>query len=417
LIHAQMFSGHGAAAAFAFFGFSGIRLLKERAGAGGTSPGAVAQGPSKGGTVISAGLVSFLSGLAAGLAALCDYTAMVLALLLSLYALFSPLSKRCKALFFCGGALCAAVLAAYNWRCFGSPLSFSYAFQVTRLFAEQSKRGLLGIGLPGIGPLAALLLSPSRGLLVIMPVFLLSLFGLWDMVRRRILPAETLLILAAVVGYLLINAGFYGWHGGWAYGPRYLVPMFPFLALCMVFAPRHPLVWGSLLGISALQVHLAAVGLPHTPPQIKNPLMELVLPCLREGYLADTWPGWLGVPAVAAIPLYATAVALLAGIAWHSAWRQDLPEGGRSGPWPSPSAGKAGLAWTAVLLLGLITSQLLLVRTAPPSPLSYYRNRLLSQFHNRDRIDAHIASLAEAYRKARETGDTSDESRVTGQES
>src|SRR5205814_1133294 len=35
---------------------------------------------------------------------------------------------------------------------------------------------------------------------------------------------------AIVLAYLLLNAGLVDWHGGWAMGPRYLIPAIPFLA-------------------------------------------------------------------------------------------------------------------------------------------------------------------------------------------
>jgi hypothetical protein len=248
LIHAGMFSGHGMAGAFGFFGFVALIRLKEESSLSLSETVNLSPYPNKKGDISQDPVrtkskkcgIAFatLGGLSTGLGALCDYTAMYIAVVLSIYAFIVHIPVRNRLAFISGGVLCVILLGAYNWHCFGSPFTFSYATQMTREFAEQSKQGFLGITLPKTGPLIALLFSPSRGLFAIMPVFLFSLLGLWHMLQGRSLRIEAVVILVVFLGYLMINAGFYGWHGGWAYGPRYLVPILPFLAVPLVFAPR-----------------------------------------------------------------------------------------------------------------------------------------------------------------------------------
>ena len=43
-------------------------------------------------------------------------------------------------------------------------------------------------------------------------------------------------IVAVALTFLLINAGYYYWHGGWSTGPRHMVPMLPLLGLALAFA-------------------------------------------------------------------------------------------------------------------------------------------------------------------------------------
>jgi len=41
-----------------------------------------------------------------------------------------------------------------------------------------------------------------------------------------------------------------------------------------------------LFVLSAFQVLPAVIGMPHVPETVRNPLMEIVIPCMAEGYLA-----------------------------------------------------------------------------------------------------------------------------------
>ena len=51
---------------------------------------------------------------------------------------------------------------------------------------------------------------------------------------RRGLGAESVLFSVLALTFLLMNVSFNGWHGGSSFGPRYLIPAIPFLALALV---------------------------------------------------------------------------------------------------------------------------------------------------------------------------------------
>lgn len=362
-VHAGIFSGHSMAGTFSFLGFAGAQRLRRKGS----------------GTLLAA-----LSGLAVGFGALCDYTAMYLAAVLSAYVLWCRIPGRAKAAFLLAGASCAAVLMVYNHACFGSALSLSYGHQTLAEFAEGSERGLLGVSLPAMKPLAQLLVSPARGLFFIMPVFLFSLFGLAELRKRRELRPEIRVLVAASAGYLLINAGFYGWHGGWTYGPRYLVPMLPFLALPMAFAPLRTPFFALALALSVLQVGLSVVGMPHTPEAFLNPLPDVILPLMQRGYTADTWLGRLGVGSALAIPFGVAATALLAGASLRAAARLEAPGAGVD------ALGRPQRIAVVVAAVG-IAGALLTVRAAPGAA-DPYLERLLRSYH-RSALDVHLREL------------------------
>ena len=67
----------------------------------------------------------------------------------------------------------------------------------------------------------------GRGLFVLSPLLLLAVLG-WPALRRRA-PAAAWLALGQLTVLALFFAAFDGWHGGWCWGPRYLLPAVPLL--------------------------------------------------------------------------------------------------------------------------------------------------------------------------------------------
>jgi len=353
LIHATLFSGHQTAASFAFFSFFLLFRLAGRT----DSPD-----PSS----LQSLITSLVAGIFAGIAALADYTAIFIALVLSVYALLSRMSWKYKALFLSGGLICAMVLAGYNWTCFGSPWSFSYSHLSFGAFRDGAAKGVLGISFPNPAALLSILASPSRGLFFIMPVFLFSLTGFRAMWNHKMRRPETAVLLVIVVGYFLINAGFYAWHGGWTFGPRYLVPMLPFLVLPMVFSPWDSKAFLLLFAVSLFQVIPAVVGFPHAPQEIKNPVVELILPCMGYGYLAFNPLKWNGS---GELYLVVAVMLITAGTVFLAFRRLPSDE---TADRLSPLTQRLMVVWVLAIIVVLSVQ-----RTAPSTLVHYYRSRIL----------------------------------------
>jgi hypothetical protein len=188
-----------------------------------------------------------LAGLAAGIAVLFQYAAVLIAVALLVLA---ALRRRRAALWFVLGAVPPAVaLAAYDWAAFGSPFHLSYRY-VAYPFAERQHHGFFGIGVPTPGGLREVL-AGSRGLLVFSPVLLAAAFGLvrwwW---RERC--ADAVVAGVVSVAFVLLAAGYFLPYGGNSPGPRFLAPALPFLALGLPFAiqrsPRTTLVLALVAG-------------------------------------------------------------------------------------------------------------------------------------------------------------------------
>jgi hypothetical protein len=112
------------------------------------------------------------------------------------------------------------VIAVYNYLRFGNPLTTGY-------LPEES------FSAPWILGIVGQLFSPGRGIVFYSPILLACLAALPRFVRRHRLLA--VLVLATAGCYLLLYGKWFMWHGGFAWGPRFLVPVIPLL--CITLAP------------------------------------------------------------------------------------------------------------------------------------------------------------------------------------
>jgi len=82
---------------------------------------------------------------------------------------------------------------------------------------------------PWLFGVAGLLVGPARGFFWYSPILLLGFWG-WGWFRQH---ARWLfwIIIATCVSYILLYGKWYMWHGGYSWGPRFLVPIVPFCAL------------------------------------------------------------------------------------------------------------------------------------------------------------------------------------------
>lgn len=123
----------------------------------------------------------------------------------------------------------AALWAAYNYVRFGSVSETGYGLEGTSVSSLDFTPGVL------LPHLAALIISPGRGLLFYMPVLVLAVPGFLLFLRSR--RAEALLCLSIFLSTWLLHSASL-WDGGWSWGPRFLLPVLPLFVLCAGFALR-----------------------------------------------------------------------------------------------------------------------------------------------------------------------------------
>jgi hypothetical protein len=256
------------------------------------------------------------AGVCAGAAIVVELPLVLLAVALGLYALSGNSRVRRLAAYAAGAVAGALPLLAFNWWAFGSPVRLAYQNAV--LDPGSSGHDVLagsrffGVGLPSPRVVVELLFSP-RGLLVLTPVLALGWLGA-VLLHRQGRRAEGLLLGLLPLGFVVYNAAYAVPFGGFAAGPRFLVPAIPFLAvgLAPVFALRRLTAWTLALVSAGVMVVATAAQ-----PMLENDDTRKWLRDWADGDLTHTvvtlaggGHGWLAiVPFVVAVTAAAAAAA------------------------------------------------------------------------------------------------------------
>jgi hypothetical protein len=209
-----------------------------------------------------------VAGLLAGLAFATEYPLALAAAVLGVYAILGHGSRVRRGLVYGAGALVGALpLFAYNLWAFGSITHLSYANAVKQQGVSghdllgSNAGGFFGVGVPD--PTVTLdLLFSAKGLFTLAPVLVMGVVGT-VLLHRRGRRAEAWVIGGLAVAYLLYNSGYWLPFGGGTPGPRFLMPIVPFLALPLALAYRRfPLTTFALAVPSALFMLSATLTFP-----------------------------------------------------------------------------------------------------------------------------------------------------------
>jgi 4-amino-4-deoxy-L-arabinose transferase-like glycosyltransferase len=265
--------------------------------------------PGRGlGPLLAAGFLSgyaTLTELPMGLVA-----AIVLGRLVSL-AVSRRVPVQAIGAFLVGAIPPALMLVGYNMLAFGSPLSLGYFHEDLREFSRvHSSANPLGLQLPDLTKMVPLLFSPARGLFVFAPILLLAPVGWWRMGRVGGRPGLALTSLGIALAVFGVNLSYPEWTGGWATGPRLLVPLLPFSMLGVAGFLVEPcrrwrIVVSAILALAGAGLMLLYAGaggrVPHT---IAHPLRDFVWPVWQAGpqHMTRTLIGVLDPERVAQMP-------------------------------------------------------------------------------------------------------------------
>jgi len=225
------------------------------------------------------------------------------------------------------GGVIAAGWMIYNTAIFGGPLALGYSN--SELWHAQHDTGFMSLTWPHGDALWGITFGVFRGLFVLSPILLASLPGFVLWWRSREYRPAFWVALLSVLGFFWFNASSSMWWGGFAVGPRYLLPALPFLALPMIFVWR---AWGQrvwlrvALAALALWSLLATWGLTladqsFPPDTLPNPLIDYAWPNWLSGNIARNWGTLLGLHGAASLIPLLLALLLVVAAWWLSSRR------------------------------------------------------------------------------------------------
>lgn len=218
-----------------------------------------------------------------------------------------------------GAAPFLALLALYDGAAYGTLLPTGY--EHSTLWQDRHGEGFLSLTYPKTDALWGITFGDFRGLFILAPVLLLAIpgFVVWWRVRRD--RAAWWVALSAVVMFFLFDAASSMWWGGFAVGPRYLLPMLPFCcypigALIPLFVRRWriAIAAGALVLFSLVQVWMQLLaGQEYPPDTLRHPLTQYVWPHLAAGDVARNLGMAIGLHSLWSLAPLVIGLALLGG--------------------------------------------------------------------------------------------------------
>ncbi len=248
---------------------------------------------------------ALIAGFFAGWATLLEYHALPVSVCLAAFAGLTFYRPTRLAALAAGGLFHAALMAFFQWRAFGSPLTPGHRMSENGEFARLLNQGYFGIQTPDLGHAGSLLFSRSYGLFGTSPYLWLGLLaipltvfgGFGGAKSRGARRTAALVWLGTNTVLVLTVSAAINWRGGWTVGPRYLGACSAFLVYGAITAlerlarrgrARRTWVRGLAVGAacaSAAQTGVISLLSNSLPESVGRPLPELGLPLLRAGYL------------------------------------------------------------------------------------------------------------------------------------
>jgi hypothetical protein len=260
-------------------------------------------------------------GLLLGYSVITEYPSVLIAGILFLHTFYHLKDKRRIGWVILTGALIGIGWMTYNNAIFGSPLELGYGY--SELWIEQHHTGFMSLTLPHWSAIWGITFGKFRGLFVLSPLLLLALPGFilwWRSGEHR--PTFWVTLINVLIVFLF-NSSSIMWWGGFAVGPRYLLPMLPFMVLPVVFVFRE---WGKRAWLKGIVVvlytwsllatwGLTLAGQAFPPDTLHNPLLEYAWPNWKASDIARNLGMFLHLPGIASLfPVLTGAISLLVAL-------------------------------------------------------------------------------------------------------
>jgi hypothetical protein len=155
---------------------------------------------------------------------------------------------QCLLAFFLPLAAALAIILFHNYARFGDCFSLG-PNTYDKGFSNPIWLGLFGY-----------LFSPGRSIFLYSPPVLLALFTFSGFYRKFRLEAVLFLSITAI--YLVLYSAFGYWHGGWSWGPRYLLPIMPLLVIPLGYflGSKPRMIFVMLLAVLGIGMQILGVA-------------------------------------------------------------------------------------------------------------------------------------------------------------
>ncbi len=153
----------------------------------------------------------------------------LLVMMASGYSAFEPQRPRMMklirdvAVFLAFSVPFLGIIMWYNNHRFGSPFETGFQLLAAKTGLDFFSGTPLFVGLRGF------LLSPGKGFFYYSPIAIFFFLAIVSFYRRH--PGPAIAFVMIILSYLLFLSKNIYWHGDWAWGPRYLLAITPFVIL------------------------------------------------------------------------------------------------------------------------------------------------------------------------------------------
>ncbi len=263
---------------------------------------------------------SVLIGLLLGLTVIMEYPLAIMVGWLGV--LFIVRLVQCKRLWLIvpsilAGALPVAIQMYVHYASFGDPFATGYGYKSSRTQQSYHETGVFGVYLPTFESVYGVLISPSRGLFYFSPFLLFGFYAIYRMIRTASTRLQGIICAGSVVSFTLFAVSVVDWHAGWTVGPRYYLPVIPFLIIPLlqtgVVDNRliRRVIYPALILWSVIHCVVITSAFHLIPEIFGVPLWDFSIPLLSRGYGVFSLPEALGIPgSVSRIILYGIVLTL-----------------------------------------------------------------------------------------------------------
>ncbi|HUN06231.1 MAG TPA: hypothetical protein PLQ56_06500 [Aggregatilineales bacterium] len=206
----------------------------------------------------------WLVGLLFSLATITEYPIVPMLGIIFIWAVIQMPNRLALYRVILGAIPLGLIFMAYNYAAFGSVLPVGYQYSTN--WQGEHQTGFLSLTVPSLESLVrlyGLTFSPIRGIFLMSPFLLFAIPGFIMMWRQqKAIRGVVTVLLLAVAFFLFYNSSSVMWWGGFTVGPRYLVPMLPFMVLPIIFVLNALLErwWGRALTALLLVISIVSVG-------------------------------------------------------------------------------------------------------------------------------------------------------------